>query len=121
MDAREFIEIIKENEHLLDNTREKHQDEETGCPLRVALMFVDSAQEYLDMILQWGRWMDPDPTEVAQVLELDDTYAHAVANGWDMGRFYGDEESESELLLQFSGFLTSVVLRPAPLCLPEAK
>lgn len=121
MDAKEFIEIVKENEHLLDNTREKHQDEETGCPLRVALMFVDSPGQYMSMIQHSGKWMDPDPTEVAQVLELDDTYAHAVANGWDMGRLYGDEESETGLLLQFSGFLTSVVLRPAPLCLPETK
>ncbi len=123
MTIHEFLEVIYANRDLLAKPGLVLDPEDThpaavhtGCPLRAAMVVccpLSIMQERLFM-MESGKCVsiNPDPDDAARYLYLDSTFTTALANAWDMGRFYGDTE---EFELEFAGFLIGFTLLPAPL------
>lgn len=114
MNIHQFLEVINANRELLGDPREEFG---TGCPLRVAMVvhFGCPCVDYWIELFHGpsGRRLpiNPDPERAADFLGLDETFTGAVANGWDVGKFYDDSEG-TDWNYAFAGFLIGFTLRP---------
>lgn len=110
MDAKEFLDILNLNRHLLEDEN-SYTGDGCGCPLFVVVSSICDEDTKNDALGELND-TDPSPEHAAYALDMDRIFTSAIATGWDWGKFYDDLEHPSDWRIAMSGFLIGATLRP---------
>jgi hypothetical protein len=110
MTIETFLQTLHENREMVGAPL---MPRSTCCPLYVVIFAAcDEDVHYQALFDRWGNHpTNPDPAAAEEALGMPEAFVAAIAQGYDHGLFYGDDE---DFYKEFAGFLIGATLRPAP-------